>query len=91
MRGASELSVDETPAGQSLATQGVEAFRVPFLFVTNGRPYVNGPLATKSGIWFWDARAGGGAPRALPEMVFTAQSERAARTRTALWSSADGT
>ena len=46
--------------------QGLDAFRVPFLFVTNGRPYVK-QLATKSGIWFWDARPGGGAPRALPE------------------------
>lgn len=45
---------------------GKEAFRVPFLFVTNGRPYVK-QLATKSGIWFWDARPGGGDPRALPE------------------------
>jgi type I restriction enzyme R subunit len=35
-------------------------------FVTNGRPYVK-QLATKSGIWFWDARPAGGEPHALPE------------------------
>jgi type I restriction enzyme R subunit len=45
---------------------GLDQFRVPFLFVTNGRPYVK-QLATKSGIWFWDARPGAAAPRALPE------------------------
>jgi type I restriction enzyme R subunit len=28
-----------------------------FLFATNGRPYVK-QLATKSGIWFWNARTG---------------------------------
>jgi type I restriction enzyme, R subunit len=46
--------------------QGLDRFLVPFVFVTNGRPYVK-QLATKSGIWFWDARPGGGEPRALPE------------------------
>src|SRR5690606_3931443 len=29
-------------------------YKVPFLFVTNGRPFLK-QLATKSGIWFWDA------------------------------------
>lgn len=29
--------------------------RVPFLFATNGRPFLR-QLRTKSGIWFWDAR-----------------------------------
>lgn len=32
-------------------------YRVPFLFATNARPYLK-QLATKSGIWFWDARLG---------------------------------
>jgi type I restriction enzyme R subunit len=59
------LSQDETPQ-DSPWLQGLDAFRVPFLFVTNGRPYVK-QLATKSGIWFWDARPAAGAPRALPE------------------------
>ena len=31
------------------------AYRVPFLFATNGRPYLR-QLETKSGIWFLDAR-----------------------------------
>lgn len=31
------------------------AFRVPFIFATNGRPYLK-QLETKSGIWFRDAR-----------------------------------
>lgn len=58
------LSPEETLA-DSPWLQGLDAFRVPFLFVTNGRPYVK-QLATKSGIWFWDAR-GEAPPRALPE------------------------
>jgi type I restriction enzyme R subunit len=42
------------------------AYRVPFVFATNGRPFVK-QLATKSGIWFWDARGVTGVPGALPE------------------------
>jgi type I restriction enzyme R subunit len=30
-------------------------YRVPFLYATNGRPFLQ-QLSTKSGIWFWDAR-----------------------------------
>ncbi len=30
-------------------------YRVPFLFATNGRPFLE-QLRTKSGIWMWDAR-----------------------------------
>jgi type I restriction enzyme R subunit len=59
------LTPDELPPGGPWE-QGADRFRVPFLFVTNGRPFVK-QLATKSGIWFWDARPGGGEPRALPE------------------------
>jgi type I restriction enzyme R subunit len=44
---------------------GDDLFIVPFLFVTNGRPYVK-QLASKSGIWFWDARTDT-PPRALSE------------------------
>jgi type I restriction enzyme R subunit len=44
---------------------GLDQFRVPFMFVTNGRAYVK-QLATKSGTWFWDARTRA-APRALAE------------------------
>jgi type I restriction enzyme R subunit len=60
-----QLAPDEThPDAPWL--HGLDQFRAPFLFVTNGRPYVK-QLATKSGIWFWDARPAGGEPRALPE------------------------
>jgi len=59
------LEADELPQGAS-GVQGFDSFRVPFVFVTNGRPYVK-QLATKSGIWFWDARPGAGEARALPE------------------------
>jgi type I restriction enzyme R subunit len=45
---------------------GLDQYQTPFLFVTNGRPYVK-QLETKSGIWFWDARPEGAAPTALPE------------------------
>ncbi|MCJ2180815.1 type I restriction-modification system endonuclease [Novosphingobium album (ex Hu et al. 2023)] len=58
------LSEDEQPLGGPWA-QGVDLFRVPFMFATNGRPYVK-QLATKSGIWFWNARTGE-APKALAE------------------------
>lgn len=44
---------------------GLDRFRVPFVLVTNGRPYVK-QLATKSGTWFWDARLQA-PPRALSE------------------------
>lgn len=60
-----DLTVDELPGGGPW-TNGNDRFRVPFLFVTNGRPYVK-QLATKSGIWFWDARPNAGEARALPE------------------------
>jgi hypothetical protein len=41
------LTPDEISAG-SPWINGLDRFRVPFLFVTNGRPYVK-QLATKSG------------------------------------------
>ena len=44
----------------------LEAYAAPFVFATNGRHYVK-QLATKSGIWFWDATPGGGEARALPD------------------------
>ncbi len=39
--------------------------RVPFVFATNGRPYVK-QLATKSGIWFWDPGSTRTCPRRFP-------------------------
>lgn len=41
-----------------------EQFQVPFLFATNGRPFLR-QLAEKSGIWFRDARRSVNHPRAL--------------------------
>lgn len=58
------LTSEETSFDSPWA-QDLEQFRVPFLFVTNGRPYVK-QLATKSGIWFWDARTDA-VPHALAE------------------------
>lgn len=60
------LLPDELPAGGPWA-DGNDRFRVPFMFATNGRPYVK-QLATKSGIWFWDARSKA-PPRALTEWL----------------------
>lgn len=41
-------------------------YKVPFLFATNGRPYLR-QLRTKSGIWFLDARRSTNHPRALEQ------------------------
>ena len=59
------LSPDELDPDAPWA-QGLDQYQVPFLFVTNGRPYVK-QLATKSGIWFWDARPDSAAAAALAE------------------------
>lgn len=58
------LTPDELPAGGPWI-DGDDRFSVPLVFATNGRPYVK-QLATKSGIWFWDARTKA-PPRALGE------------------------
>jgi type I restriction enzyme R subunit len=42
------------------------AYRVPFVFATNGRSFVK-QLETKSGIWAWDARQATNRPVALPD------------------------
>ena len=60
------LTIDELPTGGPWHERDGDRFAVPFLFVTNGRPYVK-QLATKSGIWFWDARTPSNHPRALPD------------------------
>jgi type I restriction enzyme R subunit len=39
-------------------------YTVPFLFATNGRPFLR-QIAERSGIWFLDARQGTNHPRAL--------------------------
>ena len=46
--------------------EGNSAYRTPFVFATNGRPYVK-QLETKSGVWFWDARRPTNPQVALPE------------------------
>ncbi|MGE6784419.1 type I restriction-modification system endonuclease [Ensifer adhaerens] len=59
-----KLTADET-ISDGPWMDGLDQFRVPFMFVTNGRPYIK-QLATKSGTWFWDARTKS-LPRALAE------------------------
>lgn len=58
------LTIDEYPAIGPWQERDGDRFVVPFLFVTNGRAYVK-QLATKSGIWFWEARLPASNPRAL--------------------------
>lgn len=41
-----------------------ENYSVPFMFSTNGRPYLE-QIKTASGIWFWDGRKQTNSPRAL--------------------------
>ena len=41
-----------------------QGFKVPFVFVTNGRPY-NRQIEMKSGIWFLDLRRADNVPKAL--------------------------
>ena len=42
-----------------------DKYRVPFMFATNGRPYLE-QHKTASGIWFWDGRKQTNIDRALP-------------------------
>ncbi|TCT04639.1 DEAD/DEAH box helicase family protein [Aquabacter spiritensis] len=66
-----------SPAERDLDSPYLQHFctyHVPFVFATNGRPYVR-QLATRSGIWFWDARAGTNIPAALPEWFSPADLE----------------
>ena len=57
-----------------------DAFRVPFLFATNGRPYLK-QIETESGIWFRDARKATNHRRALIDWPTPDGLERAARDR----------
>jgi type I restriction enzyme R subunit len=61
-----KLSAGETLADSPWQHGLDAAYRVPFVFATNSRPFVK-QLATKSGIWFWDARLATSAASALPE------------------------
>lgn len=51
-------------AGWPASTTGAAAYRVPFLYATNGRPYLR-QLETESGVWFLDGRKPTNHPRAL--------------------------
>ncbi len=51
--------------GTTLAASGTQArYQVPFLYATNGRPYLR-QLETESGVWFLDVRSPTNHPRAL--------------------------
>lgn len=41
--------------GEELITPTTGAYKVPFLYATNGRPFLR-QLKDESGIWFWDSR-----------------------------------
>src|SRR5579863_9495733 len=54
------------PIGDPWADIGTERFFVPFVFSTNGRPYLK-QVETESGIWFRDARKPSNHRRALSD------------------------
>lgn len=47
--------VTPLPGTELLSHGPWKDYKVPFIYATNGRPYL-AQLAEKSGIWFWDAR-----------------------------------
>lgn len=55
---------EELPPGGPWDGGAEGALRIPFLFATNGRPYLK-QIETKSGIWFRDGRRPTNHPRAL--------------------------
>ena len=61
-----KLQPDEIVPGAPYQHGLGKPFRVPLMFATNGRPYVK-RLATKSGVWSWDARKETNRPSDLPE------------------------
>ncbi|WIF95099.1 type I restriction-modification system endonuclease [Caminicella sporogenes] len=62
---AKQYSKDIEILGEEVLPGGPwDEYKVPFLFATNGRPYLK-QLETKSGIWFLDARKKTNHPRAL--------------------------
>ncbi|MCT4655194.1 MAG: type I restriction-modification system endonuclease [Cohaesibacter sp.] len=50
------LNAENLASGSPWKHSGGEVYRVPFVFATNGRPYVR-QWKSKSGIWHWDARS----------------------------------
>lgn len=64
------------------------AYKVPFVFATNGRKYLK-QIETKSGIWYLDLRNGANAPKALqgwisPQGLMEQLEKDIAATNTAL-------
>jgi type I restriction enzyme R subunit len=60
------LGPDEQPPGGPWLGGSEGDFRIPFLFATNGRPYLK-QLEDQSGIWFHDARRPTNHPRVLED------------------------
>jgi type I restriction enzyme R subunit len=56
----------DSPGGPWSSSDATGAFRIPFAFATNGRPYLR-QLATRSGIWFCDLRRPDNLSRALAD------------------------
>jgi type I site-specific restriction endonuclease len=71
----------DVPGALQQARRYAEAFvpHLPFLYATNGRPYLE-QLATKSGIWFHDIRR----PSHLPRALTVAMATGTGKTRTCL-------
>ena len=59
---AYSMGIKPEHANYVIGTWG--GYKVPFLFATNGKPYLK-QLETKSGVWFRDARQDSNIPRAL--------------------------
>lgn len=86
---ASDYAKTIKPEHYSLTLGQWGEYRVPFLFATNARPYLE-QFKTKSGVWFHDVRDALNAPRALhgwpsPEglqAMLDADKEKANRTLT---------
>ncbi|KMO18111.1 hypothetical protein SQ03_10865 [Methylobacterium platani JCM 14648] len=60
------LEPDEAAFGTPYVHGLDESYRAPFMFATNGRPYLK-QLETQSGIWSWDARRVTNRAVALPD------------------------
>lgn len=54
--------------GDEYLTGTLSDYKAPFVFATNGRPYIK-QLETMSGIWFADLRSGFSAPKALKGFI----------------------
>ena len=59
------VAVDESYDIRFPAHGNSDKYKVPFMFATNGKPYLE-QHKTASGIWFWDGRKQTNLDRALP-------------------------